>query len=389
LVCTDPPYQLASITKRFGKQDSTPAKFGKDGAYQRVSKGFMGKEWDVLPPVELWKEVLRVMKSGAFAFIMTTPRQDSLCQILMDLSQAGFVMGFSSIYYSYATGFPKASNMGKMVDKRFGGKYDITNGSSELEGSYAGFQPKPAVEIIIVAMKPLSEKSYIDQAMKNKKGVTWLDDCKIPTTKIDEKQNRKITRNKNLNNKEKGWGMNNKDKQEDVQVVDTNKGRFPANLLVSDDSLNDGKDKGSYSRYFDLDSWWEEKIKKLPENVKKVFPFLITPKPSKKEKNKRCENLEEKDCQPAGLVGAINKGTEKPRQKRNNNHPTVKPIKLMSYLITLGSREGDVILDPFMGSGTTGISAKLLNRKFIGIEMNKEYIKIASARIKGVIKEVK
>ena len=71
-----------------------------------------------------------------------------------------------------------------------------------------------------------------------------------------------------------------------------------------------------------------------------------------------------------------------------SSHPTQKPVKLMSYLITLGSREGDVILDPFMGSGTTGVAAKQLNRKFIGIEKEKEYVKIAKARIKAVPKSL-
>jgi len=118
LIVTDPPYQLDSIRERFGKKDSAPAKFGKDGAFQRASKGFMGKKWDVLPPIEIWEECLRVLKPGAFAFVMTTTRQDSLCQILMDLSQAKFCMGFSSIYWTYATGFPKASNVSKMVDKQ-------------------------------------------------------------------------------------------------------------------------------------------------------------------------------------------------------------------------------------------------------------------------------
>lgn len=66
-----------------------------------------------------------------------------------------------------------------------------------------------------------------------------------------------------------------------------------------------------------------------------------------------------------------------------NLHPTVKPVSLFSYLITLGSREGEIVLDPFMGSGTSGIASKLLNRKFIGIEMSKEYLEIAVARIKS------
>ena len=68
---------------------------------------------------------------------------------------------------------------------------------------------------------------------------------------------------------------------------------------------------------------------------------------------------------------------------QKNNHPTVKPISLMSYLVTLGSREEDLVLDPFVGSGTTCIAAKLLNRKYIGMEMNDEYVVIAQERIKA------
>ena len=64
-----------------------------------------------------------------------------------------------------------------------------------------------------------------------------------------------------------------------------------------------------------------------------------------------------------------------------NNHPTVKPIKLMEYLVKLVSKEGAVVLDPFLGSGTTAIACVKLNRKFIGIEKEEEYVKIAQKRI--------
>ncbi len=67
-----------------------------------------------------------------------------------------------------------------------------------------------------------------------------------------------------------------------------------------------------------------------------------------------------------------------------NKHPTVKPIELMSYLITMFSREGDVVVDPFMGSGTTGMAAKLLDRKFIGIDLEQKYCQIAKKRIEGL-----
>jgi len=403
---------------------------------------FMGKDWDkVVIPSSTWKECLRVLKPGAFAFIMSAPRQDVLGRMIYNLQEAGFETGFTSIYWAYASGFPKAINISKAIDKRKGlkgkevgkakghtgekvnnhlgvhdddnyewkGEYSITEPESEeakqLKGSFGGFQPKPAVEIIIVVMKSLSEKGYIDQALKNNKGITNLDDCRIPTSD-------KVIANFNDFSEIHGNQFGSGKKITTISQTEKNS-RFPANLLVSDDILNDGKertsnkskddksasggiwqkstgkpagqtynDSGSFSRYFDLDAWAKEN--NISEDYN-TFPFLICPKASKSEKNKGCENLEEKDCQPAGLVGAINKGTEKPREKRSNFHPTVKPIKLMSYLITLGSKKGDIILDPFMGSGTTGVACKLLNRRFIGIELSEDYLKIAQERIKNTI----
>ena len=141
-------------------------------------------------------------------------------------------------------------------------------------------------------------------------------------------------------------------------------------------------DSGSFSRYFDLDKWFSERIKLLPVSVQKTFPFLIVPKASKSEKNKGCEDL------PLLNNMRVNAPREsegaKYKTKLSNNHPTVKPLKLMSYLITLGSREGDLVLDPFMGSGTTGIACKLLDRDFIGCEINKEYFDIAQKRIGSI-----
>src|SRR6266700_6626879 len=80
---------------------------------------FMGKDWDkAVPSVDIWKECVRVLKPGAFAFIMSAPRQDVLSQMVVRLSEAGFRTDFTSLYWAYASGFPKAANIGKMVDKR-------------------------------------------------------------------------------------------------------------------------------------------------------------------------------------------------------------------------------------------------------------------------------
>jgi len=409
---------------------------------------FMGKDWDkAVPKVEVWQECLRVLKPGGFAFIMSSPRQDVLSHMIVNLDKAGFETGFTSLYWTYASGFPKASNIGKMVDKREGAEREVigkreefikrqnkTNDSRSiaygdytsneqigiitspatpqakaLDGSYAGYQPKPAVEIILVCMKPLEEKTYVDQAMKNGKGITWLDDVRVPyESEDDEKENVRTNRS----NKEgySIWG-NVKSKPEDLTL--SPQGRFPANLLVSDDVLNDGRilgngkktvsfhrpsrnncmsgdnlghttisnlgDSGSFSRYFDLDKW-----------AQKTFPFFIVPKASKSEKNMGLDDFEEKSV----------KGRDEGQDKMNvpykqsvtptkNQHPTVKPLKLMQYLITLGSRENDIILDPFIGSGTTAIAVRQLSRKFIGIELNEEYIEIANNRLKPYLEQSK
>ncbi len=144
-------------------------------------------------------------------------------------------------------------------------------------------------------------------------------------------------------------------------------GRFPANLLVSNDVLN-----GGYSRFFSLDAW-----------TQRNHPFLIVPKASKKEKDAGCEKLpiKLKDDRTDAANGSM---VEKGLQPSRNNHPTVKPIELMSYFITMGSRKGDVVLDPFCGSGTTLLAAQLLGRKFIGIELEKEYYDIAYERLQNV-----
>jgi len=126
---------------------------------------------------------------------------------------------------------------------------------------------------------------------------------------------------------------------------------------------------------------------------------------SKRERNIGCEGLEEKPkvfngsptCKTCDLtLNGTNDHSEcsgevyyKEMESKNtkNNHPTVKPIALMEYLVKLVSREGQVVLDPFMGSGTTGMACKKLDRDFIGIEMMPEYMEIAKARIDGVKKE--
>jgi len=384
---------------------------------------FMGKDWDkAVPSVDIWQACLRVLKPGAFVFIMSAPRQDVLAHNLVNLSDAGFDTGFTSIYWTFASGFPKAGNVSKMVDKRLGAEREVigksphhcngrvqnrdrnslgwstmsdapdirnitapaTPEANALDGSYGGFQPKPAVEVIIVVMKPLSEKTYVDQALANRKGVTWLDDVRIPYWSDGDRPSECTYQDiRNTCVKVEGenrWTSSSGKKRKTLEYrmyISNTNGRFPANLLVSDDMLNDGTttkgsdairhnnqhltsgkgiygkynqkdttgyaDSGSFSRYFDLDAWWNERIAHLPKEAQKTFPFMIVPKASKSEK------------------GA------------NNKHPTVKPVKLFSWLMTLGSREGDLVLDPFLGSGVALAAGRLTNRSVIGCEIDPQW----------------
>lgn len=425
--------------------------------------GFMGKDWDrALPSVNIWRECYRILKDGAFMFVMSSPRQDVEARMIVNLQDAGFETGFTSIYWAYASGFPKACNISKMVDKRlgaerevvgkgksgnpeshkssyqmsiqenntFGGEYNITIPSTPeakaLDGSYGGFQPKPAVEVVLVVMKPLSEKTFVDQALKNGHGVTWLDNCKIPTAEDLSVNYQSIRKSDDIMGERVGRFGFRQGKDSQCEPPQT-QGRFPANLLVSDDVLNDGVerkspsgyvnrkpkngqtfnvdscgfdntqnhdsghgDSGSFSRYFDLDQWWDERIKLLPESVQKTFPFLIVPKASKAEKNKGCEGLpitnncgDRENYKGANANQYRPDGSERKPVLTRNHHPTVKPLKLFSYLITLGSREGDLVVDPFVGSGTSCVAAKALGRHWIGIDNEAEYVEIANKRIEA------
>jgi site-specific DNA-methyltransferase (adenine-specific) len=397
---------------------------------------FMGKDWDkAVPSVEIWKECFRVLKPGAFAFIMASPRQDVLSRMIRILEEAGFVIGFTSLYWTYANGFPKAHNISKAIDKKLGAKREVINERTmpdirggnygqgkkkyekiviqdtipatpearQLDGAYAGFQPKPAVEVILVVMKPCKEKNYTKQALADGKGITWLDNCRISYG--DSKSTWKYKDGVKWS-PEKKWNQN-------IIRQAHEKGRFPANLIVSDDILDDGKkhqggtfpkkrgeteyfgldrlesgisgrlkDSGGYSRFFSLDAWAED----LPKKVQQNLPFFIVPKASKKEKDAGCENfsVRKKDNRTDTAKGTM---TKKGLQPSRNNHPTVKPLTLMSYLITMGSRPGDVVLDPFCGSGTTCIAAHKLQRRSIGIELNQQYFEIAAAKMRALMLE--
>jgi len=114
-VVTDPPYHLTSIVKRFGKEGSAPAKPGKDGSFSRLSKGFMGQEWDggdIAFKEEVWKECLRVLKPGGHLIAFSGSR--TYHRMAYAIDESGFEIR-DQIMWVYGSGFPKSHNIGKKV----------------------------------------------------------------------------------------------------------------------------------------------------------------------------------------------------------------------------------------------------------------------------------
>ncbi len=440
LIATDPPYGL----------------------------GFAGEKWDQdLPSEDIWRECFRVLKPGAFAFVITTPRQDCLAELISRMGRAGFDVQFPSIYWAYLSGFPKSLDIGLAIDQKLGAERPVAGEVAQPGGqmrelsrggrgrekgtawtgiryddkpitpqaeAFAGWRSpglKPAVEVIVVAVRPMSEKDYASQAIKSLEdgsegsGCFNIGACRIPYRSREEFEAIHDGACRFRSGTRGFFGHGEKGKGE-WRPVDP-AGRYPANMLVSDNALDDGVqrkaggsrspgragrgaflagkehqsfgDEGSAGRLFDLDLWWEKMVEALPDRIKRTFPFLLEPKPSSAERDSGCEGLYwERDGTEFGykLVGKerweelgreeerISAETEAPcsLRARGNIHITVKPVNLFCYLITLASRDGQVVLDPFAGSGTTGVAAKILNRRYLLVDMHEGNCEIARRRIR-------
>jgi site-specific DNA-methyltransferase (adenine-specific) len=292
----------------------------------------------------------------------------------------------------YGSGFPKSHNIGKAVDKiqgnerevvgemkgaatpgstftdengrKFNSEYIGTKGQSEWEGW--GTALKPANEPICVARKPLSEGTVAENVLKWGTGGINIDGCRVGYVDENDFQQIKNKANKNIkkyNNRDcidGTWGKNNTGYRFDVLPdFGNSQGRFPANIILDEIA---GELLDEQSRFF-----YQAKVSKAERNMG-LDGF--------EDKDSKKIDFPEKDY--LGSNGSIrtNKHTT-----TKNSHPTVKPINLMAYLCRLVTPANGIVLDPFMGSGSTGISALLEGFRFVGMEMDKEYFKIAEARI--------
>jgi len=337
-VVTDPPYHLASIVKRFGKEGSAPAQYGTDGAFKRAATGFMGKEWDggdIAFRPETWELALKLLKPGGHILAFSASR--NYHRMAVAIEDAGFEIR-DQMMWLYGSGFPKSLNI----------------------GDGWGTALKPAHEPIVMARK-LIEGTNKQNKEKYGTGGLNIDGCRIEG---DSNTERKIT-NRKTRSEDGVWTDGNSGiKNEASQYADADpRGRFPANVMHNG-----------------LEEEWAK--------------FFYCPKTSKAEKNKGLDSFEPKPMawgnQAKAELKRGNKdfvgggdGTKHNKvSMRVNTHPTVKPQELMKYLCRMVTPKGGTVLDPFMGSGSTGCAAKDEGFEFIGIEKEKEYFDIAEARIK-------
>lgn len=341
---------------------------------------FMGKKWDCeVPGVEVWKECLRVLKPGghllAFAGTRTQHRMASA------IEDAGFEIR-DMIAWVYGSGFPKSHDVSKAIDKAAGAEREVVGFNENLKGrtrpkgnsvrfdglasngditapatdaarqwSGWGTALKPALEPITVARKPLVG-TVAENVLRHGTGGLNIDGCRVAGSEDTSRPQGKDIRCGNWSGDGGRSGL----------VTGGGVCRWPANLIHDGEAAAD--------------------------LLADAARFFYCAKASKAERNAGCDELEKKIC--GGMPGTADQSllTGSGNIRNNiakNNHPTVKPIELMRYLVRLVCPPGGIVLDPFAGSGTTGIACVEEYVRFCLIERDSNYIKIATSRIADAI----
>ena len=344
----------------------------------------------------------------------------------VNVEDAGFILK-DCIMWLYGTGFPKATDISKQLDK---GKREVTGtyktgySKSQKETEYrpkeyeckitdpnpvteeaklwSGWKShglKPAYEPILVATKP-NEGTYANNALKYGVAGLNIDGGRILPSENDRQS---YGRDKDIDYMPESPALGKFKKNKAYKRPE--QGRFPANIILDEEAAKILDKQSGISK-----STIAKNVTRQKRNKSGVFDdknnglqngsteiegfndkggasrFFYCAKASKSERNMGCEGIEEKQTNDGRKdQTSINCPQQRGITYRKNHHPTVKPLKLMEYLCQLTKTPtGGIVLDPFMGSGTTGMACKKTNRKFIGIELSEEYMKIAVERIKGV-----
>ncbi len=385
---------------------------------------FMNKHWDYeIPSVEIWKEALRVLKPGGHILCACGTRTQH--RMTVNIEDAGFEIR-DVVAWIYGSGFPKSLNIGKAIDKIEGneriisGEYqhpdgkprnweehneskgaitfghmtgmkrEITKGTSEYEGW--GTALKPAMELWTLARKPLSEKTVAENVLKWGTGGINIDGCRVETE--DNLNGGAYSKDKQNDGE---WGTMHKYTGEDFKQP---QGRFPANVIHdgSEEVLSGfpntgggGKPKTIIRKDNGINNFGIKRVTEYEgyedtlNGGGSASRFFYCAKADRDERNEGLHQFEKQfDSSRPWCTEESDRGriaTRLVSKQGKNNHPTVKPVKLMQYLQRLITPKGGITYDPFGGSGTSAIAATNEGFKWILSEISAEYCDIANKRI--------
>ena len=448
---------------------------------------FMNHKWDstgIQTNVELWSEVLRVLKPGGYMLQFSSQRTYHRMQV--QIEDQGFIIK-DMIDWIYSSGMPKGSNISKQIDKKLNIKQEIvgvnpnsrintpnkdiyeqgirgktqyiTEQVSEEQKKWEGWntQLKPQHEPICMQQKPLSEKTIVDNVLTWNTGQINVGQNKIPLKQEDNKDLRII--NRNMRSQDDGWGYNDTN-QDKVSVLNP-EGRYPQNVIFDEDSSkyldektgnvsygnksggykydnNEYKvegfvksckpkqpsnygDSGGQSRFYNVVPLDDTQNDNIPEQQGRYPQNIIFDKQQGKyldkktgiltsgklhqgtirQNNRRIYNYQKSDIVENSTYGDSGgqsrfynnididpdydvfyyNGKQISEREKYNNHPTLKPLKLMELLVKLITPPNGIVLDIFQGSGTTQLQCINNNFNYILIELNKEYVEIQEKRI--------
>ena len=318
---------------------------------------FMNRKWDYdVPSVALWKECLRVLKPGGHMLVACGTRTQH--RMVVNIEDAGFEIR-DVITWLYGSGFPKSMNIEKSIEKE-------THEEGQWEGW--GTALKPACEFWTLCRKPLKEKTIAKNVLEHGTGGLNIDGCRVSHTEIIAKPPLSTNKHEGYrrpwNDDEKTrqeMSLRKKESQDKAQQI----GRFPANLILDEES----------AEMLDQQSGFLHKAgnkKDKPASANHIYGKGITG-----TKN---------PAVPGDRGGGASRFFYTVKASRSdrgegNNHPTVKPTKLMAYLCKLITPPNGIVLDPFSGSGSTGVAALREGFQFYGIEIDEKYSEIAVSRL--------
>ena len=292
---------------------------------------FMGKDWDHgVPGIHFWEQALRVAKPGAHLMAFGGTR--TFHRLAVAIEDAGWEIR-DTLMWVYGGGYPK---------------------------SFTAL--KPAWEPIILAREPLIG-TVAENVLKYGTGAINVEGCRVGNTK---RVPNRISTKKSQYVYNGGWGKETgKESGHNPDI-----GRWTANLI------HDGS---------------EEVVGLFPyQKSGKVKPYVINRDKGVVDFNRGLTQKTGYFPSSEGSAARFFYCAKASRKERGegNTHPTVKPLALMKYLITLGLPPGGTVLDPFCGSGTTALACKGLGRNYICIEKELEYYRIACNRLDQPIEHI-